>query len=187
MSITTVDIRWSQFQSGCSAVDIDATRYLLTAPHPDALAEAASTAPFIQLPTVLHELCIITSDNPGGFPRPAHLNKERRIELRAEIVSQQIKGHVGRIYPAFGTLDASLLGSVDDGLENIAGVEYGVAIRLDERFRIEHALAIGHEFGQLAIYHIVPAGRRLLACTLLQRNTAAPIQTMHCTKLSLPR
>lgn len=182
---STTDSRWSQFQSGCSAIDIDDVRYLLTAPHLDTPTGSTSNTSFNQLPTVLHELCIITSDNPGGFLRPWRLNKERRAEFRAEMVALHLEGRIGRIYPAFGALDASLLGSVGDGIENVDGVEYGVAVRLDERFHLEHALAIGHEFGQLAIYHLVPAGRRLLACALLQRNTVAPAQPMHCTTLSL--
>lgn len=174
------DLRWSQFQSGCSAVDVDDVRYLLTAPA------AASLASFAQLPEVLHGFCIITSDNPGGFLRPRRLNKERRAEFRAEMVSRQLSGRVGRVYPAFGARDASLLGSIGERTEEVDGVEYGLAVRLDERFGLAHALAVGHEFGQLAIYHLVPTGRRLLACAMLQRNAAA-VQPMHCTKLSISR
>ena len=180
------DTHWSQFQSGCSAVDIDGARYLLTALRLDASTSPTFTSA-APLPEVLHELCIITSDNPGGFQRPRHLNKERRAEFRAEMVSLQLSGCIGRIYPAFGASDASLLGSVGGGIEEVDGVEYGLAVRLGGRFHLEDALAIGHEFGQLAIYHFVPAGRRLLACAMLQRNTAAAVQPMHCTKLALPR
>lgn len=180
------DTHWSQFQSGCSAVDIDGARYLLTAPYPD----TSTGSPLVfatPLPEVLHELCVITSDNPGGFQRPRHLNKERRVEFRAGMVSLQFSGCLDRVYPAFGARDASLLGSVGGGIEEVDGVEYGLAVRLGGRFHLEDALAIGHEFGQLAIYHFVPAGRRLLACAMLQRNTAAAVQPMHCTKLALPR
>jgi len=180
------DLRWSQFQSGCSAVDIDDARYLLTAPVV-AVPASASITSLAQLPKVLHGLCIITSDNPGGFLRPRLLNKERRAEFRAEMVSRQLSGRMGRVYPAFGARDASLLGSIGVGSEDVDGVEYGLAVRLDERFGLEHALTVGHEFGQHAIYHLVPTGRRLLACAMLQRNATAPVQSMHCTQLSIYR
>lgn len=182
----TPDTRWSQFQSGCTAVDIDGVRYLLTALYPDA-STGAPLASATPLPEVLHELCVITSDNPGGFQRSGYLNKERRVEFRAQMVSLQLSSCLDRVYPAFGARDASLLGSVGGGIEEVDGVEYGLAVRLGGRFHLEDALAIGHEFGQLAIYHLVPAGRRLLACAMLQRNTDAAVQPMHCIKLALPR
>jgi len=142
----TTAARWESFRAGSSAVDVPNGRYIL---HP---AAPGSAAP--ELPESLHGLFIITSDNPGGFPRSPGLNRERRNELRTEMVSLYLLGKIGPLHYTLGWAN---------GADIESSSEVGLASRMD----LDQAIALGHGFGQLAIYQLVPQGRRLLACALL--------------------
>lgn len=158
--------RWESFQAGYSAVDVPNGRYVLRPAAP------GSNAP--ELPESLHGLYIITSDNPGGFLRSSGLNRERRSELRAEMVSLYLLGKIGPLHYSLGWA-------------NGAGIESSPEVGLASRMDLGQAIALGHGFGQLAIYQLVPQGRRLLACALLQRNIEVPVQPMSCEYLPHPR
>lgn len=150
--------RWEAFHAGITVVDVGTTRFVL----------APARGPVEPLPGELHGLFVVTSDNPGGFLREEALNRERRIDLRAEMASLRLAGRVHALHPSLGAADLSL-----------SAPEVGFAADLDE----DAAVLLGHAYGQLGIYHLVPEGRRLLSCAILQRNVDASPRPMTCTVL----
>jgi len=147
--------RWQEYGTGLSSVRIAGTDFVLT-PGQGGL-----------LPEELHGLYIVTSDNPGGIVRDPVVNRERRSDMRVDLVSLLVSGGITKMYQSCGSRDASF-----------ANPEVGFAVDMDEA----HALVFGHAFGQDCVYHLVPEGRRLLSCALIQDNRDSRPQPMICSR-----
>jgi len=152
--------RWQDYSTGLSSVRIAGTDFVLT-PGQGGL-----------LPEELHGLYIVTSDNPGGIARDPVVNRERRIDMRVDLVSLLVSGGITKMYQSRGSRDASF-----------AAPEVGFAVDMNEA----DALVFGHAFGQDCIYHLVPEGRILLSCALIQDNCDSRPQPMICSRHSAAR
>ena len=155
---------WERFRAGWTGVESEGVLHVLR--------PAGAGDPFSAIPPELCGLWIITSDNPGGIVRDDRINVERRNELRAEIVSMRLGGVLEGFHQARGAEDGSW-----------TGAEYGVAVRCTE----ETAVNLGHAYGQLAVYHLVPEGRRLVPCIMLKRGEIVAVQPMIHTSMTWGR
>jgi hypothetical protein len=139
---------WTGFSQGISEIKTDEGLYVVS----PVLETSNHSDDFV--PKTLVNLVLITSDNPGGIPRPDSVNKDRRLDLRVEAMSLLLNKRIEALYPCSG---------YKEGFKN--SEEVGVALRLSESFNLKDACALAHSYGQLAVYVFSTTHRLLVSCT----------------------
>ncbi len=143
------------------------------------------------VPSHLCGLFVVSSDDPGGIPRPVSVNRERRVDLRVELVILRLQ-HKLSVLLETATVHPTIVN--DPSTDPHPSLSTHLAIRTTHASASwftttpsmacnlvrEDALTLARRFGQIAIYEFSSLGRSVLPCQ------PGPIsETIHPVKITI--